>query len=209
VFIEVAELLRCPAGHPATHHCVLLPTRIEARVVWEGMIGCPVCETEYPIVDGVVMFGPAPAPAVTPSALPDPEALHAFLGLTTPGGVVVLLGAVAEAAPALGARLDGVHIITLNGPASVAGASGVTRLVSGGGIPLRDGVARAVVADATHAASVWTVDAVRVAQSGARVVVLATQPTVPDCDELASAAGVWVGTRRPLRSQIVPLRQSS
>ena len=55
MFIELTEILRCPADHEESY-VVCVPTLMEGRRVVRGGIGCPVCHAEYPIVDGVAHF---------------------------------------------------------------------------------------------------------------------------------------------------------
>jgi hypothetical protein len=55
VFIELTEFLRCPNDHEEAH-AVCLPLAMEGRDVVRGIVGCPTCQAEYLIVDGVVDF---------------------------------------------------------------------------------------------------------------------------------------------------------
>jgi hypothetical protein len=206
MFIEVTEALRCPGGHPPTQHCVLIPERLEDRIVVEGVVGCPVCREEYAIADGVVAFGPPPESDPGPAL--DPEAVRVLLGLDSPGGLIVLVGAVGGAAAGVAAALEGVHVLALNGPDDLGPAAGVTRLTSPADIPLRDGTARGIVLDGGLAYAPWLAEAARVTRAGGRVVVCAAEAAVPECDAMAAAHGFWVGTRRPRKSAVVPLRHS-
>src|SRR5213593_4624303 len=53
--IELTELLRCPESHQADP-LVLSTGEMAGRMVRTGLVGCPVCRKEYPIVKGVVYF---------------------------------------------------------------------------------------------------------------------------------------------------------
>ena len=53
MFIELVDALRCPRTHEESW-LVLAASRIEARHIQEGALGCPVCRAEYPIRDGIV-----------------------------------------------------------------------------------------------------------------------------------------------------------
>ena len=90
MFIEVTDLLRCPAEHDEAY-LVLLPEVMEGREVTAGRLGCPVCHAEYPVREGVAELGPPPA-------------VEAGAPRLDGGGVAALLGATLLLDP-LGFRL--------------------------------------------------------------------------------------------------------
>lgn len=135
MFLELTELLVCPACRPA-QGLVALVERMEGRRVVEGFLGCAGCEARYPIRSGEVHFGGGAVPegaagqaeavrsgreppAVEDSgadrpggagrgrASPEERALllAALLGLQEGGGGVVLLGRGLARAAAALARL--------------------------------------------------------------------------------------------------------
>jgi len=55
VFIELTEILRCPNDH-AESYVVAAPITMDGRRIVRGVVGCPECKAEFPIVDGVVYF---------------------------------------------------------------------------------------------------------------------------------------------------------
>ena len=57
MFIELVDALRCPRPHEESW-LVLAASRLEARHVLEGTLGCPVCHAQYPIRDGIVDLRP-------------------------------------------------------------------------------------------------------------------------------------------------------
>jgi uncharacterized protein YbaR (Trm112 family) len=68
VHIELTEMLRCPERHEEGY-LVMSTGEMLGRMVRSGMLGCPVCGKEYPIVRGVAQFrrtvryrSPLPAP---------------------------------------------------------------------------------------------------------------------------------------------------
>ena len=92
--IELIDLLRCPREHDETW-LVAAFTQIQDRVVYEGRLGCPICNAEYPIQCGLADFAAEPGGMrlASSEAQPDPEAavrLAAFLNLTKPGSIAVL-----------------------------------------------------------------------------------------------------------------------
>lgn len=141
MFLELAEALDCPRCRDG-YGLVTFVTRAHLRRVLEGHLGCPMCEVEFPIVDGTVRFGPAaaeasesaPRPTGGPPDRTGPEAgpsdretpgppwgpgpegpvrIAALLGLTEGVGGVILLG------PGPGAL--GVAVAELAGSAGSAG----------------------------------------------------------------------------------------
>ena len=83
MFIELVDTLRCPTPHEESW-LVLAASRMVARHVLEGTLGCPVCAAEFPIHEGVVDFRRAPAvPPVAgePADAEQAVRLAAFLGL--------------------------------------------------------------------------------------------------------------------------------
>ena len=193
MFIELTEYLQCPRDHERAW-LVLAPERMEGRHVARGVVGCPACHAEYPIVEGVVRFGPAPAlPAV---ANPEPDVVQALIGLESPGGVVLLAGSAGGLAEGLGGLLEGVHLAVVNGPALPI-APQRSLFTSAAGLPFRDHLMRGVVLGPERAAPADLLEARRVLLPGQRVVVLAeaVEP-VEGLEPLAQGQGMWVGRRR-------------
>src|SRR5437773_880414 len=105
-------MLRCPEPHEE-NVLVMSTGEMRGRMVRSGILGCPVCHREYPIVKGVVHFSGGegtplrdknmqslPGVPSPPSSLPalavDAQTLQALLDLSGPGGYVVLLGPAAR-----------------------------------------------------------------------------------------------------------------
>src|SRR5256885_5675327 len=121
-------MLRCPEPH-REEMLVLSTGEVKDRMVRSGLMGCPVCHKEYPIVRGIVNFrrsqerllkessGPRRAYA-PPSPLPSADAvkLQALLELSGPGGDGVLVGAAGRQAPPLSTLLGGVHLLGIKPP---------------------------------------------------------------------------------------------
>jgi len=113
VHIELTEMLRCPERHEEGF-LVLSTGEMLGRMVRSGILGCPKCGREYPIVKGVVRFsgggmrdargvdsGAATHPA-SASRIPSSHRLcKALLDLSGPGGYVLLLGSAAHHAVGL------------------------------------------------------------------------------------------------------------
>lgn len=198
MFIELAEFLRCVADHEETY-CVVVPDEVAGRTVVRGTIGCPVCRREYRIRDAVADFAPersAPTHPAAPDPLPaDAQTIQALMNITGPGGYAVLIGSAARLGTALSGLVGGVHFVGVNAPADVEPGPAVSLLQSPGAVPLRSGMARAVVVGPEHAAVPWLAEGARVLLRRLRYVVLAEGARPPDVEELAVGQGLWVGER--------------
>ena len=207
--IELTEMLRCPEPH-REEMLVLSTGEVKDRMVRSGLIGCPVCHKEYPIVRGIVNFrrsqerlakdSSGPRPAYTPpSPLPsaDAEKLQALLELSGPGGYVVLVGAAVRQAPRLSSFMDGIHFVGINPPPDMEEQSTLSLVYATEKVPLRTSVARGVVVGADLATSAWLVEAHRVLLRGRRFVVENEEPELPiGLLKLAAEQGLWVGEKR-------------
>jgi hypothetical protein len=194
MFIELTDHLRCPADHEE-QFLVLLPHRMEGRSVREGTLGCPVCHRSFTLVDGVLDAGGAPGREDATSAL-DAESLSTLLGLGGPGGYLVLVGAPAAAWREVAELNPGVGLVAVNPPLGVADHATLS-VVRGGRLPLKSHSMRGVALGRTFATDpMWVGEAARVLLPGLRVVGESTDPASESIDLMASADGVWVGTRR-------------
>ena len=213
MFIELVDALRCPREHEESW-LVLAATRIEARHIRVGTLGCPVCRAEYPINDGIADFrlgtspdGAAPARSASrgSDAIDDVNAEHlaALLDLDDALGFVVLVGAWAHRAAELLEREPVPPLLVLDPPEGLPILPGMSGVRSGSSLPLAAGAARAVAvddADATRLAS-----AAHVTRSGGRIVAPATAIVPEGVRELARSATVWVGEREAAASGLVRL----
>lgn len=194
MFIELTDHLRCPADHEEAF-LVLLPDLIEGRRVRRGTLGCPVCDRRFSVKEGVLDLGDAPAPGASATAL-GADALTSLVGLGGPGGYLVLVGGPAAAWREMAALTPGVALVAVNPPADVADGEGVS-VVRGGRLPLKTGSMRGVALGQPFGGDPsWVREAARVVLPGLRVVGEGEDPSTEVIDLMASAGGVWVGTRR-------------
>ena len=198
MFVELIEFLECVEAHEHSF-LVVTPDRRVGRSIMAGEMGCPKCRRQYAIIDGVADFRPAnaadrhrPPSQETP---PRPDVLHALIGLTGPGGFVVLIGSAARHALDLSALIDGVHFVGVNATADVTSSASLSLVRGADRIPLRSSMARAVVVGAEYADDVWLAEAVRVLLRGLRLVVLAEVPDPKGVRRLAVDEGVWARWR--------------
>ena len=198
--IELTEMLRCPEPHEEGF-LVLSTGEMLGRMVRSGILGCPKCGREYPIVRGVAHFsGPSVAPSGTAprSPLPvDAETLQALLDLSGPGGYVVLLGGAARHAVGLAGLMGGIHFVGVSAPDDMEELSVLSLLACETMIPLRQTVARAVVVGSDRVGAEWLVEARRVLLPGRRLVIESEQVAAPvGLTRLALGHGLFVGERR-------------
>jgi len=199
LFIELTEILRCPRAH-AESYLVCVPITMDGRDVARGVVGCPVCHAEFPIVDRVAFFdAPADAPpAATPVAAPeyDAAALEAFLGLEGRGGYVVVVGRAARHAAALARRMEGVQVVAVNPPAGVAASGSFSVVRAAGSLPIKTQHVRGVALGRDAVTAPWLAEASRVLLPGLHLVAEDEAAAPPRVDVLARAGGVLVAEKR-------------
>ncbi|MEP7326550.1 MAG: hypothetical protein ABI836_11420 [Gemmatimonadota bacterium] len=193
MFIELTDILRCPELHEE-QFMVLLPEEMSGRSVRTGRLGCPGCQREYRIEDGVVLLAATPPPMPDPATgnpLVDPSAVAAFLGVAGPGGYVGVVGDVPGLDGALAAALPGIHVAAVNPPALIAELP-MMSVLRAPGIPIKSRSLRGVVLGGKLGTDpFWVAEAVRVLLPGLRVVGEGAAPA-GNLNVLASAGGWWV-----------------
>jgi len=202
-------MLRCPERHEEGF-LVLSTGEMLGRMVRSGMLGCPVCGREYPIVKGVVRFsggGMRDAGSVAsrePTHLAsrishpaDVQTLQALLDLSGPGGYVLLLGSAAQHAVGLAGLMSGIHFVGVNAPDDVAELPVLSLLDCETMIPLRQKVGRAAVVGPDRLGPEWLAEARRVLLPGRRLVIESEHTAPPaGLTQLALGHGLFVGERR-------------
>lgn len=188
MFIELTDHLRCTEPHEE-RFLVLLPDVMDGRRVRSGVLGCPVCNREVRIDDGVADFG-GQAPSAGETAL-TAAAIAALLGLDGPGGYVALLGAAGRAAEPLAALLPGIRWVLVNPPSGLV-ASDDGSVLRAERMPIKERSMRAAVVAADHGAPDWVTAALDAVLPGNRAVVEAPVPAREGATILAEAGGVAV-----------------
>lgn len=191
MFIELTDHLRCPADHDEAY-LILLPERMEGRLVREGVLGCPVCQREYRVSESIPAFG-APPP-VPEAASVTADAALALLGLDGPGGYVALIGSAGAVAGALAERLPGVRFVLVNPPPGIV-PDETRSVLHATRLPLKRASMRGAVISADHAADpAWLAATAGCVLSGLRLVAEGRAPALPGVAVLAEAGGWWVGS---------------
>ena len=183
---------------------MLAMSRIEARHIQEGALGCPVCRAEYPIHQGIVdlridhgQHSPPRAEAARMArGLVDrvpADHLAAMLNLADAHGFVVLVGEWGRHADVL-LELDQVPpLLLVDPPDDVAMRPGLSGVRAGVMLPLAMGAARAVAVDDVDASRLAS--AALATRAGGRMVAPAPADVPDGVRELARDEHVWVGER--------------
>ena len=196
MFIELTDHLRCPAEH-AESFLVLIPDEMDGRKVMRGVLGCPLCQREYPISDGVVQFSESPGVVVDPPAgRVNAGAISAFLGLEGPGGYVGLIGEAASYGPELSSMLPGIHLVAVNPPGGAGRSESLSVLLSPA-IPFKHRSLRGIVLGGPFGGQAgWPEGAVQAVLPGLRAVGHGPTPRFEGFDLMGEAEGWWVGRTR-------------
>jgi len=185
--IELTDHLRCPMSHDESF-VVLLPDRMDGRLVTAGHLGCPVCDWGTSWTDAIPDYGGG-TPGVGAPAFDAASAL-ALLGLEGPGGWLALVGRAGALAGELTTLLPGVGVVAVNPPEGVVPDAAINVLRSGAW-PLKRHGMRGVVIGADAAA--MAPYALASALPGLRVAGEGSPPALGVGDELlADAGGAWV-----------------
>jgi hypothetical protein len=203
--LELTERLRCPSTHPPTPLVVVAREKRD-RDLREGYAGCPVCRLEARITAGHLQFeGVASAPALAPTgATPELERVIALLGLSEPGGAVLLTGRYAALAESLAALTEAAVVVM---HAGTPRASDQVSAVLGalGSVPFTDGTFRGAALDDTTPVAI-AADAVRTVALRGRVLAAAALPMPTGLKQLARDDREWVAARE-LTEAVVALRR--
>jgi uncharacterized protein YbaR (Trm112 family) len=192
VFIELIDALRCPADHPSSILVAALD-RVEDRNVIHGMLGCPVCRSEFQIRDGVLWMATnaMPAPA-TRARNPDEDALRlaASLDLRSETGFAILRGSWCALAEGV-VGISPTHLVLLDPPFGAPSGLGRSVIHAGGTVPFAPRTAVAVAIDDDERAYALTTTV----QPPGRVVGPLNVPLPRDVKELVRDDRWWVGEK--------------
>jgi hypothetical protein len=214
MYIELVDSLRCVEAHEETW-LVAAVTRLEGRHIVEGTLGCPICRRQYAVRAGVGWFTQRQPTetgesltATVPSA-DEEETIRAaaLLGLTDPGGIVVLGGSWARHADAV-ARLGAAHVVVLDADATASSSQEVSSLVVDDALPFGTATVRAVAVDGAIATPALLDSAVQRLRSRGRLVAPSSASTPGGVSELARDETDWVGERTATTSAPIPLRSA-
>lgn len=209
MFIELVDALRCPRLHEESW-LVLAASRMEARHIQDGTLGCPVCRAEYPISEGIVDLridrrerAPARAGMTGLADRVPADHLAAMLGLGDALGFAVLVGDWGRHAEAMLTLGHLPPLLLVDPPTAVEMGPGRSGVRADARLPLAAGAARAVAVDDLDAVRLSS--AAQATRAGGRIVAPA-RATVPEgVRELVRDEHVWVGEREAPASAPVRL----
>lgn len=212
MFLELVDILRCPHPHEEVW-LVASATRMDGRHIMDGELGCHVCQSHYPIANGVADFGLRNVlrGGQSQDMLPPDSAamrLAALLGLAEPGGIVLLIGEVGSLAHPLAMMVGDTQLLVVNPIEPIGIADNVSALTTSAALPLANGSCRGAAVDTAHASPDFLNEVTRVLRSGARLVAPAASPLPDGITELARDQHEWVGEQRAARGPIVPITLS-
>ena len=196
--LDVIPALRCPRDHEESG-LVLVADETRGRHVVTGVLGCPICEAEYPIRDGVAYISDPVASDVSPRT---DEIIRtaAMLGLTEPGGIIMLAGQWAATADAISEIAEAL-VLVVNPPARADYVERVSVLYADQ-LPIAEDALRAAAIDTSVR------DIASLLRPKGRLVATHTVPVPPDIAEIARDAEYWVGERREV-VPVLPLMRAS
>lgn len=214
MFIELVDSLRCLTPHEETW-LVAAASRMDGRHIVEGVLGCPICRREYAIRLGTAWFTAAQPDSdgsgLTTQAAESDDAgatrAAALLGLSEPGGIVVLGGSWAGYADAV-ADLGASHVVVLNTYAGDASPQEVSSLVVDDRLPFGTGGLRGVAVGGELASPALLSSAASSLRSRGRLVA-PSDASVPDGVEVLARDEVnWVAERTVVASPPIALRSA-
>lgn len=139
--IQLTDILTCPVCGPA-HGLILRADMLRERRVWEGALGCPNCERNWPVREGIALLDPVadgiPGDTGASGSAADPEAalrIAALLGLNDARGFALVAGPDAALADDVAGLAPAVEIIA---DARRAPAGRTSRMIFGTKLPFYD-----------------------------------------------------------------------
>ncbi|HSA54562.1 MAG TPA: hypothetical protein VLE53_02610 [Gemmatimonadaceae bacterium] len=213
MLLSLIDSLRCPNAHDETW-LVASVDEWHGSHVARGVLGCPICRAEYPVIEGVIDFtGGADWPVgvqgdESGSSIDHADVIRlaAQLDLREPGGVVLLAGRYAPLAPWLESIVAAQYVVVVGVDERIPrGAE--TGLRVRAQLPLTAQSVRAAAIDGAAATEVLARETARVLRGGGRLVARASVPLPEGVQELARDEHEWVGAAAGARLAPVPLRR--
>ena len=214
MFIELVDSLRCLEPHEETW-LVAAVTRMDGRHIVDGTLGCPICRRQYPILRGSGWFT-ASAPVggdrrLTNRAPVVEETMSvraaALLGLTEPGGIVVLGDGWAAYADAI-AEMGPAHIVVLNVESRDGSPQTVSSIIVDDRLPFGSGALRGVAVGRELATPMLLASAAGTLRGRGRLVAPAGVSVPDGVEELVRDETDWVAERTAVASAPIALRST-
>lgn len=207
MFIPLVDTLRCPNQHDETW-LVASIERAEERDIKQGLLGCPSCYAEYPVVDGIVRFDDAERPPFIAPDEREATRIAAALDLTDPRMTALLIGAWGAHA-ALIRSISPAQLLLVNPPDGIVSGDGVS-IVLTKTAPLATASMDAIAVDALVSdAVVARLNATL--RGGRRMLGPVARPVPTFLKELVRDDEVWVAELEPgavTSAPVLPTRRS-
>ena len=209
MFLELVDSLRCVRPHEDSWLIARADELVDRHIV-QGELGCPVCEARYPIRNGVADFRAGASGVVLASAvIDDAQALAlraaALLGLTEPGGVVVLAGEWSACADALLDVVEGVQFLALDAALALRGGGALSLALIPDVLPLAAASARGIALDAAHATPSLLAGSARALAPNGRLIAPISALVPESLRELARNDEQWVAAAAPPSNVSAPV----
>jgi len=203
MFLELVDSLRCVRPHEDSWLVARADELVDRHIV-QGELGCPICEARYPVRDGVADFASRESwhePHDVPDDAHAREALAmraaALLGLTEPGGLVVLAGAWSASADPLLALIDGIQFLALDPAAELRSGGALSLALIDDVLPLAAESARGIALDTPRSTPSLLAGAAKALAPGGRLIAPASVRVPDSLRELARDAEHWVAAAAP------------
>jgi uncharacterized protein YbaR (Trm112 family) len=188
VQLALVDSLRCPAHDEESALVLSVESWAGPRVV-EGVLGCPQCNARFQIRGGTIHFaGTGTVQREKTAEGADVMRLAAQLGLTEPGGLILLTGRYATVHASL---TELVEVTCLLVGAEYSASPLAVNFVVEGRLPLVDHALRGAAID-VEGAGIST-DVVRCTRPGGRIVAPAAYPIPSSVRLIARDDLEWVG----------------
>jgi hypothetical protein len=224
MFLELVDSLRCVRAHEDSWLVARADELVDRHIV-RGELGCPICEARYAVREGLADFRTdasgeaiasetARATARVPSGEMDAsdhdaQALAnraaALLGLTEPGGLVVLAGEWTAGAASLLDIVEGVQLLALDPVPVLRGGGALSLALIADALPLAAESARGIALDASHATPSLLAGAARALAPNGRLIAPASAPVPDSLRELARDDEHWVAAAAPPSNVSAPV----
>ena len=169
--LVLTDVLSCPKCGPKAG-LIVLADRIDGRRIVDGRLGCPNCQTNYPVVGGVadLRIGNGRPIENTSGYDGDPLRLAALSGITEPRGFALVIGPAASVAARIVELIPNLELAVIAEPGSVSPTPGISPLLVDAGLPFTGSSLRAVIVTGDVSEELLR-DCARVVAGGARVVI--------------------------------------
>jgi uncharacterized protein YbaR (Trm112 family) len=199
--VELTDLFRCPVPHRESW-LVVAADRTEARVILDGVLGCPECGAEYAIRDGVALFDERSAQRTSARGAHDekdpefPFRIAALLNATDGSATLAFIGMSVLVARTIQSFVP-VRGVVVDAPdeehapsALLSHDAPLAVLRTFGGLPVANGALHGVYAAIGEPAAYTAA-----LRPGGRMVAPAESAVPEDITELARDANHWVGEK--------------